>query len=351
VSRVIVSAWLVMSACGDNSSRGLPDAGSQVDEVCTTTGGFDPDDEPCRRLSSYRFFEEGGSLDARPGVVPYDLNTPLYSDHASKFRFLWLPDGTSMTYTDDGPLEMPVGSVLIKSFGFERIVETRLLTRREGGWDGLVYVWDEERGDAFLQRAGGIVPVLWKDEDGNPHPLDYIVPSTGQCTGCHTGDGAAPIGMQARHINRDDQLAMFTELGMLTGAPGNPDNAPRTPVWDDPSTGTVEERARAWLDVNCAHCHSPTGPARTSGLDLTTAQTTPASFGVCKTTVAAGAGSGGLTYDIVPGDPESSILVYRLASVEPAVRMPELLRQTVQQESLVLISEWISGMNGACEAE
>ncbi|HUS66329.1 MAG TPA: SO2930 family diheme c-type cytochrome [Kofleriaceae bacterium] len=328
----LLATWRFLPACGDNSSHGLPDASPETEA-----------------LSSYDFFEPGSATQPRPGVIPFDLNTPLFSDHASKYRFVSLPEGESMTYTDDGIFEMPVGTTIIKSFGFERIVETRLLTRGDDGWEGLVFVWDEERGDAFLQRAGGIVPVNWKDADGDAHPLDYIVPSTGQCTGCHVGDGAEPIGLQARHLNKGDQLARLTDLGVLTGTPANPSDIPRTPVWDDPDTGTVEERARAWLDVNCAHCHSPTGPARTSGLDLRTAQTDPASYGVCKTTVAAGTGSGGLTYDIVPGDPEASILVHRMASVEPAVRMPELLRQTVHQESLVLVSEWISAMNGACD--
>ena len=322
----------VSLGCGDNSARGLPDAAVETES-----------------LSSLGLFEPGSATQPLDGVVPFELNTPLFSDHASKHRFLRLPEGESMTYTDEGIFEMPIGTTIIKSFGFERIVETRLLVRGDDGWDGLVYVWDEDRGDAFLQRAGGIVPVHWKDADGDAVPLDYIVPSTGQCTGCHIGDGAEPIGLQARHLNKGDQLTVLSDLGMLTGLPANLNLVPRTPVWDDPDTGTVEERARAWLDVNCAHCHSPTGPARTSGLDLRTAQTTPASFGICKTTVAAGTGSGGLTYDIVPGDPDQSVLVYRLASTEPAVRMPELLRQTVHEESLALVSEWIEGLAGACE--
>ncbi|HEY8146982.1 MAG TPA: hypothetical protein VIG06_30085, partial [Kofleriaceae bacterium] len=98
----------------------------------------------------------------------------------------------------------------------------------------------------------------------------------------------------------------------------------------------------------CAHCHNPSGPARTSGLDLRAEQVEPSAYGICKTPVAAGAGSGGRKYGIVPGQPDDSILLFRLESVEPAVRMPEILRQTVHQESTALIREWIASLEGDC---
>jgi uncharacterized repeat protein (TIGR03806 family) len=367
--RLAMTAALLLAACGDNLDDGgaAPDAGSE--EVCRPPAGtaafFDLAQEPCRWLSSYRFFADGPAQVAGEGVVPYDVNSPLFSDYASKHRFLFLPE--PMAYTDSGVFDLPVGSVLIKSFGYradlrqadsaERLVETRLLVHGEAGWEGLVYVWDDAQSDARLQVAGGIVPVEWIDAAGEARQLQYIVPNINQCENCHiAGDTAQPIGIQARHLNRDypyaegtaNQLAALGERGLLTGAPADPATAPRAAVWDDPESGTVEERARAWLDINCAHCHSPTGPARTSGLDLRAEQTEPALYGVCKTPVAAGAGSGGRQYGIVPGQPDESILVFRLESVEPAIRMPEILRQTVHTESVALVREWIAGLEGDC---
>ncbi|HLU66684.1 MAG TPA: SO2930 family diheme c-type cytochrome [Kofleriaceae bacterium] len=363
-------AAALAAGCGDDLAGG-PDAGP---EDCAPPPGdapqFDLAGPACRSLSSYRFFADGPAQVPAEGVVPYEVNSALFSDHASKHRFLWLPPGASMRYQAEGAFELPVGSVLIKTFGYladlrdpsagERLVETRLLVHGEDGWYGLVYLWDEAQADAHLQVAGAVVPVEWIHKDGEPRALDYLVPNTNQCAQCHVSDQVAePIGVRARHINRDfaypdgvdNQLAYLTRAGLLTGAPADPDQAPRAAVWDDPTTGTVAERARAWLDINCAHCHSPGGPARTSGLDLRASQEEPARYGVCKPPVAAGGGSGGRQYGIVPGAPDESILVYRLESVEPDVRMPELLRQTVHEESLALVREWIAAMEGSCGAE
>jgi uncharacterized repeat protein (TIGR03806 family) len=351
--------FLALAACGDNLEGDGP-VGGGGEELCLPPDGdaafFDLDQEPCQQLSSYRFFADGPAQVAGEGVVPYDVNSALFSDYAGKHRFLYLPG--PMAYAESGVFELPVGSVLIKTFSYpEQLVETRLLVHREEGWEGLVYVWDEEQTDAHLQKAGGIVPVEWVDGEGEAHELRYIVPNVNQCVNCHVaGDASQPIGIQARHLNRDfpydggsdNQLAALAARGLLTGAPADPADAPRAAVWDDPESGTLDERARAWLDINCAHCHSPTGPARTSGLDLRAEQVEPALYGVCKTPVAAGAGSGGLEYSIVPGQPDESILVFRLESVEPAIRMPEILRQTVHTESVALMREWIASLEGDC---
>jgi hypothetical protein len=112
-------------------------------------------------------------------------------------------------------------------------------------------------------------------------------------------------------------------------------------VWNDPATGTLEQQARAWLEMNCAHCHNPAGPARTSGLDLRYVQNDMAKFGFWKAPVAAGRGSGGRLYDIVPGKPDDSILMYRLESTEPGVMMPELGRRLVDRAGVALVREWI----------
>ena len=121
----------------------------------------------------------------------------------------------------------------------------------------------------------------------------------------------------------------------MPAAPSRP-QAPRLAVWDDPKSGTLDARARAWLEINCAHCHSPEGPARNSGLDLLASQRNPTRFGINKPPVAAGIGSGGLAFDIVPGQPDKSILVYRIASTHPGIMMPELGKRLVHEEGVAL---------------
>lgn len=368
MKRLVLGALAATACYSDPEPVDVDD----VVETCEVAPGagvsFDAGAEPCELLSSYRFFANGPAQIPNDRVIPYEINTPLFSDYASKHRFLWLPEGTAINYAADGPLEFPEGAVLIKTFGFaadlrapngpEQLIETRLLIRRDGAWDGLVYRWDSLQSDARLAIAGGVVDVSWIHSDGETRELEYIVPHINQCEGCHTdGQQTQLIGPQARHLNGnfdygggpENQLVHLAGLGLLEGAPADPETAPRTPVFDDPETGTVAERARAWLDINCAHCHNPAGPARSSGLDLRAEQDNPVSFGVCKTPVAAGAGSGGLQYNIVPGQPDASILVFRLEATEPDVRMPELLRQTVHRESAALIREWIASLEGDCD--
>ena len=98
------------------------------------------------------------------------------------------------------------------------------------------------------------------------------------------------------------------------------------------------------MEINCAHCHNPEGPARTAGLDLSWSADDPVDLGVYKFPVAAGRGSGDRLYGIVPGRPEESILMYRMLSLDPGVMMPELGRRRVHSEGVDLLEEWISAM-------
>ncbi|MDX2169062.1 MAG: SO2930 family diheme c-type cytochrome [Deltaproteobacteria bacterium] len=329
---------------------------------------YDPAQPFCELLSSYRFFTDGALQVPNDGVLPYDLNTPLFSDYARKHRFVWLPPGTAATYNARDSFTFPVGTVLIKTFAFprderdpllgERLIETRLLARRAGGWEAITYLWNAEQTEAKRLVIGKRVAVSYPTEDGE-FSINYQVPNTNQCKECHAehNDVMGPLGPKARHLNKDhayddaveNQLTHWTAVGYLTGAPADPANAPRLPVFDDPNSGTVEERSRGYLDANCGHCHNPTGLARTSGLYLNIEEMEPARYGVCKPPVAAGQGSGGRRYDILPGDPDGSILVYRMESTAPGVAMPELGRQTVHAEAVALMREWISAMEGSCE--
>lgn len=322
------------------------------------------EEKPPAKLSAYGLFVgNGATQEPAPGVIPYDLTTPLFSDYTAKYRFVKLPAGQSAAYDESKAFEFPVGTVIAKTFAYphdmrdpgkgQRLLETRLLVHKPEGWIGLPYIWNDEQTEATLEIAGGRIASSWIHTDGEERTNNYLVPDANQCKGCHKTDGAKqqPIGPKARYLNRDftyaegveNQLAHWTRVGALSGAP-TADAAPVAPVWDDPSTGSVDERARAWLDINCAHCHSTEGPARNSGLDLTYTQNHPFRFGVYKPPVAAGRGSGNLSYDIVPGQPEQSILLYRVSSADPGVMMPELGKRLVHEEAVELIRQWIAEM-------
>ncbi len=159
-----------------------------------------------------------------------------------------------------------------------------------------------------------------------------------------------PLGPKARNLNGDlayaggtaNQLAHWSSLNILDGAPG-PADAPKVPDWRDASA-PLEHRARAWLDVNCAHCHRREGPASNSGLFLTYGEQEPTALGIMKRPVAAGRGSGDRQFDIKPGDPDSSILLYRVQSTEPGIMMPELGRHIGDPDAVALLREWIAAL-------
>jgi uncharacterized repeat protein (TIGR03806 family) len=344
-------AWLagalLAAGCGARAPVAVPEAGA----------------EPPEKLSAYGLFRGNGSTqEPADGVVPYDLNTPLFSDYTAKYRFVRLPPGTSAGYHDRDVFDFPVGTVIAKTFAYlndardpsrgRRLLETRLLIHKPGGWVGLPYVWDEGQTEATLKVAGGTMDVRWVHGDGKERTNNYIIPNVNQCAGCHENNKVLrPIGPKARNLNkefayadgRENQLARWAKAGYLHGAP-EPGRAPKLPVWNDPSTGGLEQRARAWLEINCAHCHSPEGPAKTSGLDLLASQDDRYKRGFWKTPVAAGRGSGGRSYDVVPGRPDESILLYRLQSTDPGIMMPELGRRLVDEEGVALVREWIASL-------
>ncbi len=311
-------------------------------------------------LSEYGLFR-GNLADQQPadGVVPYNLNTPLFTDYATKQRFVKLPAGATAPYNADQAFDFPVGTVIAKTFGHDydmtdlgkgrRLIETRILRREKTGWIGLPYVWNEQQTEATLSLTGAAVDVQWIHSDGKPRQISHLVPNVNDCKRCHVDD--KPIGPRASQINGDfaydhgaeNQLAYWSRIGILSGAP-KPDDAPRLAVWNDESTGSVDDRARAWLEINCAHCHSETGPARNSGLHLHAAVTDPFKLGVFKGPVAAGKGTGGRQYDIVPGKPQESILMYRLETTHPGEVMPEFGRSLVDEEANELIRQWIANM-------
>ena len=330
---------------------------------------IDPAAPPARMISEYNLFKDPARQIPNDGLLPYDLNTPLYSDYANKHRFVWMPEGARAEYHETNVFSFPVGTVLVKTFSFlhdirdpakgERLIETRLLIHKPEGWVGFGYIWNEDASDARLAVAGGRADVSWIHYDGRERKLDrYIIPNMNECKQCHEiGGKLQPIGPKARHLNKDfayggtlqNQLARWVETGYLDGAP-DPEIAPRVPDAEDPTAGTLNQRARAYLDINCAHCHNPAGPAHMSGLDLSYDQLDAAKYGVFKAPIAAGRGSGGHQFGIEPGHPETSILMHRMESTEPGVMMPPLPKRMNHDEGNALLREWIAEMQARVTA-
>jgi len=338
-----------------------------------------------RSLADWHVVEvRDGRLAPNAGVLPYDLNTPLFTDYAHKLRTVWMPEGQAARYRADEEFEFPVGTILSKTFyyprgegdtvlrsadaGFDarglelskvRLIETRLLVRREDGWIALPYVWNAQQTEATLMRGGELVPLTLVAADGSREQADYAVPDQNQCAGCHGNDmktrALHPLGPKARHLNRDfayadgnaNQVARWAQAGYLADAPA-PASAPRNADWQD-ATQPLDARARAYLDINCGHCHNPKGPGNTSGLWLDAATREPLRLGRCKLPIAAGKGTGDFRHDIVPGRPDASILAYRMVSEDPSAMMPELGRSVVHDEGVQLIRDWIAAMQGGCD--
>ncbi len=345
---------VILGGCGpDKQEKKIVYEEEVFDEsIITASLGFGS-------LSEYGFFTgELKELNPAENVFPYELNSPLFSDYAKKRRFIFLPEGSEVKYNESEVLEFPVGTVLIKNFSYEddqlvnqdgRIIETRLLIHEEEGWKALPYIWNESQTDARLEITGGTKQVLLTGKK----PINYLVPNIAQCKGCHELNGKiAPIGPTARQLNRmnkyqgesKNQLVLLAEAGFLSGLP-NLSGVPKLASYDHPESGTLEERSRAYLEVNCAHCHRVEGPAKNSGLYLLARNDNPEQVGIMKTPVAAGRGSGNLMYDIVPGQPDKSILVRRMNSDKADVMMPELGRKLIHEEGVELIREWIAEMN------
>jgi uncharacterized repeat protein (TIGR03806 family) len=319
---------------------------------------------PYPTLSSYGLFT-GAMKEQQPAerVIPYTLPTPLFSDYAHKLRFVYVPPGKQVIYHDKEVFQFPVGTILVKTFYYphdfrypekgRKIIETRLLIHEVDGWKAYPYIWNEEQTEAYLDVAGDTKPIQWIHSDGKRIKINYSIPNANQCKSCHESYGKmTPIGPTARQLNSvfsynkvsKNQLTYWVEQGILSGVPADDSKIPKIAVWNDAAHYSLNERARAYLDINCAHCHKAGGQASTSGLNLSVFETQMNLLGVYKAPVAAGKGAANMKYSIEPGNPDKSILVYRMESTDPGIMMPEMGRQLTDKEGVALIREWISKM-------
>lgn len=327
---------LLLSACALFAAAVATSASQPGVSVHAITAQENP-----AQLSTFGFFE-GGADKPSARLIPYDLRNPLFSDYSEKQRFIHLPAGAKLEAGADGKIVFPVGTALVKNFGYPdsegklRILETRLLLHRAEGWVALPYVWRKDGSDADLRVGGTRMPVEFAHE-GRNMAISYAVPNKNQCKQCHSSsDAIMPIGPYAQNIvlpRKGDAAKLLGVKPTLLEA-----------KWDDPKSGTLNQRARAYLRVNCGHCHAPKGSASNSGLFLDGSAKDAAAYGIGKRPVAAGRASGDLDFIIEQGKPERSILVARMKSTDPGIAMPELGRAAVHDEGVKLLEDWIAAM-------
>jgi uncharacterized repeat protein (TIGR03806 family) len=387
IAAITVFGLAVPLACtsgGDESNDEVADSSDTGETESGTETGDDPqfptvdlDALPYEKLSEYGFFV-GELADLIPAerVYGYTVVSPLFSDFAGKERFMYLPPDQQIAIdweaADPGPggegetWDFPVGSVLIKNFWFDldrsnpgqdenaKRIETRLMVRFPDEWEVYTYLWDEAESEALLVKYGELLEVAFTDVDGQPAMQNYKVPSLEQCGSCHSRDNVlktlGPVTHQMNSVVERDgqsinQMQWLESLGLFAEPlPALPEQVLFDPLGDE---GTLDQRARSYLHANCSHCHRQDGGAGISGLRYVVWESEPIHLGICKPPAAAGAASGGRPYDIVPGSPDESIVTYRMASLEPEVKMPELPLQVLNPEGIALISDWIAAMEPA----
>jgi uncharacterized repeat protein (TIGR03806 family) len=300
-------------------------------------------------LGATGLFTSVVNLTPAPGVIPYDVNVPGWSSHAAARRWLALPGSERIGFSPAGEWTLPVGSALVQQFDLPGTsgpvhVETRVLLRQSSGWRGYTYWWTPDQSRAFL-ITGSLSYGYDVDLGNGPEVMDWYFPRPDECLACHTQAGGRALGLRTRQLNRvtDDgsgpreQLERFDCLGLFESPIGAAASYERFAAASDPNE-SLDKRARSYLDVNCASCHSPGAPTP-GGMDLrfdtgingTHMLFVPALFGDLGT-------PNGLR--IHPGHPEASVLAARMTSDDPAVWMPRL-SLLPDNAGAALISAWI----------
>jgi hypothetical protein len=293
-----------------------------------------------------------------PGLIPYGVRSPLWSDGATKQRFLRLPEGGKIHVldcatevdackppgmggvgSDDGHWDMPMGTVLVKNFSIEgKLVETRLLMRRSMTvWKGYSYEWNDAGTDATL---------LPDDATGKDKPVGtgtqvWHYPSRSQCLECHTPYTGRSLGPTTAQLNSDyayadgsmNQIEKFMQLGLFDAPPKNIPGLP-----EPMGAGTVEEKALSYLQTNCSICHRP--GAEGSQLDLRYG-TAFADRGLC----AVSERDVGVVpkYRVVPGNTDLSALSFRMHQLGD-VRMPKIGSNVADPVGMKAVDDWILGL-------
>jgi uncharacterized repeat protein (TIGR03806 family) len=311
-------------------------------------------------LSQTGVFSDTPKRIAGPGLIPYDLNVAFWSDGADKSRWIAVPVG-QILFSPAEEWRFPAGTVFVKNFdmptdathpGTQRRLETRLLVRdSKGGVYGVVYKWRPDGSDADLLSGSATESISVTSPQGEVQHQTWYYPSRQDCLTCHTAGAGGVLGVKTRQLNRpftypsgvaDNELRTWNHLGLF--APAFKDDEllrfAALAAADD-TTRSLQDRARSYLDANCAHCHRPGG--------------TVANFDARYDTPLAKQEliDGPVLIDqgidrprvISPHDTWRSIAYMRIDTVGD-IRMPPLARETIDQKGVQLLGEWINSMPG-----
>ncbi|EDY81397.1 hypothetical protein VDG1235_1015 [Verrucomicrobiia bacterium DG1235] len=311
--------------------------------------------QPPLNLSDIGAFDTDHFPDLVPvsKVLPYDINVPFWSDHAFKNRFVALPDGKTIGYSDDGKWEFPKGTVWIKHFEIESVrgdpsskrnLETRFLVKVEGGTYGLSYRWNDDQSDAELVSKEGLVETFAiQNEHGEQVEQKWLFPSEANCFACHTSYGGHALAFHTAQLNREglgewdglNQIDAMNEYGFFGEEAEISSVRPSMAKADDESA-SLTHRVRSYLQANCAQCHQPEGDVLANWDGRLRTLTREADL-IHGEPVRGGANEGDAL--VTPGSPENSVLYQRISQAEG--RMPPLASFELDQAAIDLVRRWI----------
>ena len=345
-----VSTLIAIASCSSNEDNftEVPDASVSI------TNTIHP------KLSDYNFFKGDQKLQIPVDeILPYEPISSLFTDYAKKKRFVYIPKNKKANYTaDDQPLNLPIGSALIKTFYYNqvlpsntaRIIETRVMIRRDTGWVFAEYVWNEQQTEAYLQMGGSTTAVSFQ-HNGAIQAINYEIPSEGNCATCHNSNlQAKPIGIKPQSLNRSylyaegsiNQLTKWVEKGFLENS--LPSTINSVVNYSDASQN-INLRARSYFDINCAHCHHDGGSAEYVNLRFGFSDSS--NFENLGVNQAAGIPVPGVSHGLIvaPQNALESSLYYMMNTNNPTIKMPRLGRTIVDQEGVALVEAWINSLD------
>jgi uncharacterized repeat protein (TIGR03806 family) len=357
---VTIAFTIVLGACQKYIEQPPADDSAPI---AGTDVRFNLNEVPYALLSDYRFFVDSMALlQPNERVLPYDVITPLFSDYAHKKRFIWMPTGSAAQYAGDSAVvDFPDGTVMIKNFyydnvqptGNRKLIETRLLYKKNGEWKFADYIWNEEQTEATFSLDGAYKDIEWVDDTGEQHSVHYRIPSEVECYTCHKfNDTATPIGPKPQNLNKSivyedgiqNQLQKWSEVGYLSS--DYPSDIQTVVDWTDESQ-TLENRWRAYVDMNCSHCHREGSHCDYRPLRLAWSETSdPANLGICITPEEFVAPQ--LTHIIARSNVDRSMMHYRLNTTAEQYRMPLFGRTVIHEEAVDLLEAYINSLSPTC---
>lgn len=311
--------------------------------------------EPPPTLYDTGLYVEDGSRVVDPAHLGFSPQYPLWTDGASKRRWISLPPGELIDASDADAWIFPIGTRFWKEFAFDgRPVETRYMVRLgDGSWLFATYVWDESAKAATLAPSKGI-PRAFEFGDGSAH----AVPSRTDCGVCHQSGRSPVLGFDALQLSDDRDanalhaesapppgltLGSLLDRGLITGLD-------RRVVISPPRTSTAsttQRTALGYLHGNCGHCHNPDGPLKRLGLflrhpsDPGQSAALSTTFGMPLVKPPAGI-LPDTRFRIAPGDPRHSAIPQRMAAPAAALQMPPIGTARVDEDAIELVNRWIA---------